>query len=360
MLVDADPEMNGGGRDKNSSAAARRAGQATIYDVAQMAGVSVGTASKALNGRGQLSTATRQRVLDAAAALEFRPNDLVRSLMRGRTFTVGLLTTDSYGRFSIPILQGIEDSLGPAEISVVLCDARDDAARERQYVHLLLAKQVDGLIVTARRIDMRPPVDLGRSALPIVYVFTQTSDSQAVCLLSHDIQGGRLATEHLLGHGRRRLAHVTGPAHFEAVRLRQQGMAQAMAVAGLELADDHARHGPWQAAWGYQAAGRLLEGDPSIDGIFCGSDLIALGVVDRVRERGQRVPQDIAIVGFDNWEIIATAARPALTTVDMNLHEMGRLAGTKLLALIAGHGEMGTTRVPCSLVVRDSCGPHAP
>jgi LacI family transcriptional regulator len=324
--------------------------------VAQEAGVSIGTVSKALNGRGQLSAATRERVLAAAARLEFRPNDLVRSLMRGRSFTVGLLTTDSYGRFSIPILQGIEDSLGPAQISVLLCDARDDAARERQYVDLLLAKQVDGIIVTARRIDPRPPIDLGRARVPVVYAFAQVAGPAAVCLLTDDTQGGRLATEHLLAQGRRRLAHVTGPQHFEAVRLRLRGMRLALAERGLSLPDDCALSGPWQAAWGYAAVHQLLDGDPGLDGLFCGSDLIALGAVDALRERGRRVPDDVAVVGFDNWEIIATAVRPPLTTVDMNLHELGRAAGARLLAMIEGQPAAGTLQFPCSMVVRASCG----
>jgi LacI family transcriptional regulator len=329
--------------------------------VAQEAGVSIGTVSKALNGRGQLSAATRRRVLEAAARLEFRPNDLVRSLMRGRSFTVGLLTTDSYGRFSIPILQGIEDSLGPAQISVLLCDARDDVERERQYIDLLLAKQVDGVIVTARRIDPRPPVELGRARVPVVYAFTQVDEPDALCLLTDDAQGGYLATQHLLALGRRRLAHITGPGHFEAVRLRLEGLRRALAEQGLALAEDRVFSGPWQAAWGYEAAQRLLDGDPRIDGIFCGSDLIALGVVDGLRQRGRRVPDDVAVVGFDNWEIIATAARPSLTTVDMNLHELGRAAGARLLAMIEGRRETGTVLLPCSLVVRGSCGTqHTP
>ncbi len=318
--------------------------------------MSIGTVSKALNGRGQLSTTTRQRVLDAAARLEFRPNDLVQSLMRGRTFTVGLLTTDSYGRFSIPIMQGIEDSLGAAQMSVFLCDARDDPLRERQYIDLVLAKQVDGIIVTARRIDPRPPIDLGRMAMPVVYAFAQAADPTALCLLTDDAQGGVLATEHLLSLGRRRLGHVTGPAHFLAARLRLDGMRRALLDHDTILADDRVFSGPWQSTWGYEAVQILLDRDPEIDGIFCGSDLIAMGVIDGLRERGRHVPDDVAVVGFDNWEIIATATRPPLTTVDLNLHELGRLAGLKLLAMIAGEQESGIVRVPCSLVVRGSSG----
>src|SRR5579884_1135490 len=119
----------------------------TIHDVARLANVTIGTVSKALNGRGHLRPETRDRVREAAEQLGFRPNDLVHSLLRGRTYTVGLITTDSYGRFSIPVLTGIEDALGAARISVFLCNAHDDPERERGHVDALLAKHVDGIIV---------------------------------------------------------------------------------------------------------------------------------------------------------------------------------------------------------------------
>jgi len=328
----------------------------TIYDVARAAGVAIGTASKALNGQGKLRPETRARVQDAAERLGFRPNDLAQSLLRGRSFTVGLLTTDSYGRFSIPLMQGIEDALGAARIAVFLCDARDDPARERHYIETLLSKKVDGIIVTARRTDPRPPLAVEASRIPVVYAYTQVTDDDALCLLPDDAQGGRLATEQLLLAGRRRLAHVTGPERFESVRLRREGMYQTLTAHDVAIPAARVLSGPWQEQWGYEAVARLFAADGRIDGIFCGSDQIARGVVDALRERGARVPDDVAVVGFDNWEIIAAATRPALTTVDMLLHALGRVAGLRLRAMIDGERESGVVRLPCRLVVRDSCG----
>ena len=132
--------------------------RATIRDVAALAGVSIGTASKALNGQGKLRAETRDRVAAAAAELGFTPNVLARGLLAGRTYTVGLITTDSFGRFSIPVMLGAENALGAGQISVFMCDTRDDPARERQYVDMLLRRQVDGLIVTGRRIEPRPSI----------------------------------------------------------------------------------------------------------------------------------------------------------------------------------------------------------
>lgn len=328
----------------------------TIRDVARAAGVAVGTASKALNGRGQLRDATRERVLAEAARLEFRPNDLVQSLLRGRTFTVGLLTTDYFGRFTMPLLAGIEDALGAAEILVFLCNIRDDPERERKVVASLLAKQVDGIIVTGRRTDPRPAIDLGRSQVPIVYANTRVDDPDMVCLLPDDAQGARLAVEHLIARDRKRIAHVTGPAHWEAVQQRRDAAAGTLAHHGLTLPDERILYGDWREGWGYEAVGRFLEADPSIDAIFCGSDTIARGVLDGLRERGQAVPDDVAVVGFDNWEIVAAAGRPPLTTVDLNLHDVGRCASERLLIMLDGESEPGTVRLPCNLVVRESTG----
>src|SRR5262245_11432728 len=148
----------------------------TIWDVAHAAGVSVGTVSKALNGRGQLREETRTLVRSAAERLGFRPNDLAQSLLRKRSFTVGLISTDAYGRFSIPVLQGIESALEPARISVFLCSAADDPVREQQHIDSLLAKRVDGIIVTGRRTDKRAALALGNAAVPVLYAFAQVAD----------------------------------------------------------------------------------------------------------------------------------------------------------------------------------------
>src|SRR4030088_511915 len=131
--------------------------RATIRDVAADAGGSIGTASQGLNGEGRLRPEPRQRAADAARRLGFAPNALAQALLAGRTYTVGMITTDSFGRFSIPVMLGAEDALGAGQISVFMCDTRDDPERERRYVEMLTGRRVDGLIVTGRRIEPRPP-----------------------------------------------------------------------------------------------------------------------------------------------------------------------------------------------------------
>jgi LacI family transcriptional regulator len=331
----------------------------TITDVARLAGVSPGTASKALNGRGGISADTATRVRQAADRLGYQPNALARGLLTGRSFTVGLITTDSFGRFSIPVMQGAEDALGPGRISVFLCDSRDDQIREQHYLRTLLERRVDGIIVTGRRQDPREPIGQGLPA-PVVYAMTHSTDPGDLSLIPDDEQGGTLAVHHLLSTGRTHIGHVTGPRRFKAALLRAAGAEKALAAAGLELAGGEPLFGEWTEEWGRQATDMLLRSQAHLDAIFCGNDQIARGVADALREAGRRVPDDVALVGFDNWEVMAESSRPPLTTVDMNLRELGRAAGERLLAAIEGRPSAGVQLLPCSLVVRESSRPRHP
>ena len=352
--------------------------RATIRDVAESAGVSIGTASKALNGQGKLRAETRERVMLAAERLGFAPNTLAQALLAGRSFTVGLITSDSFGRFSIPVMLGAEDALGSGQVSVFMCDTRDDPERERRYVEMLWARRVDGLIVTGRRIEPRPPVQ-ALPGIPVVYAMTQPAvgglaggsgagqgggragrdgvpgsgglQAGGGAVLPDDEGGGRAAAAHLLAVGRRRIAHVAGPERFLAARLRARGFAAALAEAGVPPCAE-TRFGEWSEHWGREAAGLLLADRP--DAIFCGSDQIARGVADTLRAVGRRVPDDVALVGFDNWLPMVKGALPSLTSVDPCLEEVGRVAATRLLAAIGGEHSDDVYRVPARLAIRES------
>jgi LacI family transcriptional regulator len=326
----------------------------TINDVAVRAGVSPGTASKALNGRGQLRSETRRRVVAAAEELGFHVNLLARNLLEGRTYTVGVLTTDSFGRFTIPVMLGAEDALGAGQISVLLCDGRGDRIREQHYVRTLLGRRVDGIIVTGRTTDPRP--SLGRDLpIPVVYARARSDDPDDLSVLHDDQQGAGLAIRHLLATGRRRIAHITGPERHLAARDRAEGTRAALEAAGEPLVLDQPLWGEWSERWGREAATILMRSGTAFDGIFCGSDQIARGVADALREAGRRVPEEVGLVGVDNWEVMAEGCRPPLTTIDLNLSELGHAAATKLLRAIEGHPlEKGVQLMPCRLVTRHS------
>ena len=332
---------------------ARNPKPVTLTDVARLAGVSVATASKALNGRDQVAPATRQRVIDAADRLAFSPNPLARGLIAGRTGTVGLITSDLVGRFVLPILMGAEDAFGAGQVNVFLCDARGDAIREQHHLRALLSRRVDGLIVVGERTDPRP--SLGpEMPVPVVYVYAPSDDPADLSLTPDNRGAARIAVEHLVGSGRTRIAHISGDPDYAAAQDRAVGTREALAAAGLELVGD-VMFSEWSEHWGRDAAALLLSRHPDVDAILCGSDQIARGVLDTARDLGRAVPDDIAVLGFDNWEVLTTNARPQLTSIDANLQQLGRTAAQRVFAALdgvdVGHG---TQYLPTRLVIRGS------
>ncbi|MBG0567961.1 LacI family DNA-binding transcriptional regulator [Actinoplanes aureus] len=326
---------------------------ATLHDVARLAGVSIATASKALNGRKHVSATTRAEVLEAAALLAYSPNTLARGLVAGRTGMVGLLTSDLEGRLSIPILMGAEDAFGADRTSVLLCDARGDAIREGHHLRTLLSRRVDGLIVVGARPDPRPSI--GRDLpVPVVYAYAPSADPDDLSLVSDNVTAGRMAIEHLTGLGRRTIAHITGDPTYGAAQDRAKGALAELAARGLPLAGDRVHFGAWTEAWGRSATRTLLAQHVAIDAVFAGSDQIARGVIDALHEEGLEVPRDVAVIGFDNWEIFATSSRPPLSSIDMNLETLGRVAAERLAAAFDGALGSGVEQIPCRLVPRES------
>ena len=313
------------------------------------------TTDIALNGQGKLRAETRDRVAAAARKLGFAPNVLARALLAGRTYSVGVITTDSFGRFSIPVMLGAEDALGAGQISVFMCDTRDDQNRERQYLEMLLSRRVDGLIVTGRRIEPRPSIGTGLG-IPVVYAMTQSLDSDEPAILPDDFGGGQMAARHFLNVGRSKVGHITGPERFLAARKRARGFCEAIASGGARFSPNDVLYGEWSERWDREGAHILLRSSSDVDAIFCGSDQIARGVADTLRLLGRRVPGDIALIGFDNWEPMVLGSEPPLTSIDMCLEDVGRTAAQHLLAAINDAPTHGVHMVPCRLVVRESTG----
>jgi LacI family transcriptional regulator len=326
--------------------------QVTLRDIAQLAGVSVATASKAINGKAEVSPDTRRRVLEVAERLSFTPNALARAILDGHTGTVGLLTHDLEGRFSLPILMGAEDAFGAGRASVLLCDSRGDAIREQHHLSTLLGRRVDGLIVVGSQTDARPP--LGRDLpVPVVYTYAPSADPADASVVPDNVTAGRIAVEHLLATGRRRIAHVSGDITYAAATDRAAGADAALADAGLERVGP-VRYGSWSEAWGRSTAAALLDQD--VDAVVCGSDQIARGVLDALHDRGVRVPDDVAVIGFDNWEPMIAGCRPALTSIDMNFQLMGRRAAERLFASQEGRDPGGVETITPRVIVRESTG----
>jgi LacI family transcriptional regulator len=331
--------------------ASRVARPATIRDVAAAAGVSVGTASKALNGRGKISAETRDRVLRAAKEFAFVPSILAQGLLAGRSFSVALITPGTFGRLCLQVMLGAQDALSVEQISVLMAEIRGDPRREQRYMQSFAARQVDGMIVAGRRPESVQALRAS-PARPVIHALGRAAQRGFSVL--PDVEGGaRMAAEHLLGTGRRRIAHITGPECQAAGRLGAAGFTAALKAAGVEQCGS-VMYGQWSESWGREAAGRLLPARP--DAIFCGSDQLARGAADTVRALGFRIPEDIAFVGSGNWAPAALGALPEFTSVDLCLEEVGRVAAAFLLAAIAGEKPEGVHRVPPRLAIRRSSG----
>lgn len=329
----------------------------TIRDVAQLAGVSPATVSKVLNDTPYVSDDARQRVLDAVQKLNYRPNIIARSLRKSYTATIGLITDDIEGVFTMAMMRGIEDAASEQAFSVFLCNSYGEMPREKRHLEALLAKQVDGVILMSGyqcHERSAPALDLGN--LPVAYLYQYTFDVPVPCIVPDDLGGGRIGTQHLLEAGRQRIGFINGPPHYEVTHARLQGYRKTLEAHGLTYDPALVRAGKWTETSGYELTHELMALTPRPDALFCASDIIAAGALDALHELGLAIPEDVAVVGFDN-RYFAAHQRPPLTTVALPFYEMGVLTGETLLHTIRKKKRSTDKHVvPCELIVRESCG----
>ncbi len=303
----------------------------TLSDVADAAGVSLSTASKALSGTDRISPKTRQLVKNMAIELGFRPNALARSFARGRSQTVGVLTQRASNVWSRVVLAGTALELGAADQAMLLYDARLNGPDMNESVLDLRARRIDGVIVIGVGTSERVLSISDLFEVPVVYAFMRTDNESDVTVTSDDAAIGRVAVNHLIQSGRRRIAHITGGTHDEAAITRAAGATDAMTAAGLEWATP-VRFDGWSEVWGETAARGVLDEVPDVDAIFCGSDAIGRGAERALLAAGRRVPDDVALIGVDNWErLMHEKFSRHLTTVEVGLEEIGRLAARHLI-----------------------------
>lgn len=305
----------------------------TLKDIAAVADVSVSTVSKVLNGLGRVSPETRQRILDTADRLDFRPNALAQFFATGRSHTVALLAQKASGTFSMPVILGIMSRLAKDDIAAVVYSAvEDDVSGRPENIRKLHARQIDGVIVVGDGNDRVFPSISRSLAAPVVYAFGVSDDPGDTAFIPDDRQAGRLAATHLLETGRTRIAHVTGSVASQAVQRRLEGVNEVLEASGMPLVFDGPLYGDWTRESGRRAAARILERRDEVDAIICGNDFIAMGLSDELTAAGMRVPDDIAIVGHDNWEQYIGDA-PFFTSVDPRLAAVGEAAAARLIEM---------------------------
>ncbi len=318
----------------------------TIFEVADLVGVSVATVSRAFND-GRISSETHRRVFEAAERLGYVPSSSARSLSMGRSLTMGVVIPDVTGPLYGQMLRGVNEMLGLAGYFAISAASGRDPARELKVLKTLKSRDVDALILIGSGVEGEA-LDLELAKLPPAVLVEREGNRVSVPVITLDnFKGGLIATRYLLGQGHTRVAHLAGPRR--AGSERHGGYARVLAEAGLPSGP--VANGGFTEPGGYMAMKVLLDRG-GFSAVFIASDRMAMGAYKALREAGLHVPRDVSVVGFDNLPFAAYLA-PALTTIRQPAFEMGRLAAEVALRSLRG-GESESYLLDCELVIRDS------
>lgn len=330
---------------------------ATIYDVSFLAGVSLATVSRVVNNTGKVSEKTRQKVHDAMAQLDYRPNTIAQSLASNRSNSVGVLVSQLDGPFYGPMMREVESALRAANKHVIIAAGHSDAAQEKEAVEFLLSRGCDALIVDAEILSNEYLQELCSGKTPVVLINRHVDGIEERCVHLNNLQGGLLASRHVLDHGHSRIAYISGPLFKLDARERLEGHKQALAEKGLEFDDALFFEGDFREEGGFEGMAALLERGVPFSAVVCANDQMASGAIALCLERGLRVPEDISFVGFDNIPFPRYIS-PKLTTVCNPIQDMGRMAANWVLKEVYDNREVSFHhRFEPELVVRESVQP---
>ncbi|WP_436787848.1 LacI family DNA-binding transcriptional regulator, partial [Yinghuangia sp. YIM S10712] len=333
----------------------------SIKEVARHAGVSVGTVSNVLNRPDRVAEATRNRVLDAIEHLGFVRNDSARSLRSGRTNALGLIVLDVANPFFTDVARGVEDVSSHTGSVVILCNSDDSVTKQETYLQVLQEQRVRGVLVTPAH-ESTLPIDALRSRGMAVVLLDRSGERPDLCSVAvDDVAGGQLATDHLIAAGHETFAFVSGPLTIRQCDDRRNGMRRALRAAGLRLGSStrDVLVPAMNARSGAEAARRLLAGgrENLPRAVLCANDLLAMGFMREMLRAGVRIPEDLALVGYDDIEFAAASAIP-ITSIRQPTYQLGQTAAELLLDECENadtHAHQQVTFQP-ELVVRESSG----
>ncbi len=324
----------------------------TIQDIARLAGVGVGTVSRVLNAHPNVSAKTREKVSAIIEALQYRPNSAAQHLRTQETNVIALVTDEiATTPFAVGVVEGAQRTAWERGKLLFIANTGGDVAREKAMLENLLSRQVDGVIYAAmyfRRVA--PPPLLHEVPTVLLNCF---SDEGFVCVVPDEAGAGYRATEALLERGHRRIALINMRGEF-AAPARHKGYTQALAKFGVPYEECYVVEGDWTATGGYDITRRVMALPTPPTAIFCGNDRTAMGVYNALAELSLNVPHDVAVIGFDNQEVISAYLRPALTTVALPHAEMGRWAVNYLTGTNQATGPPLCHKLPCPLISRHS------
>ncbi len=325
----------------------------TIADVANRAGVSAQTVSRVINNKGEISAETRERVLTVIQELGYRPNRIARSLATQQTYTIGLVIPDIANPFFSELTRGAEDAAWEMGYNVLLCNTVETDQREKSSLHLLEETRVDGVIVCSSRQDDDQLFPVLRSFPAAVLVNRIAPAEVAGVVRTDDHLGGRMAVQHLLAGGRRKIAFLAGPHRSHSGVERLRGGMEVLHENGMEICENWQIFGAPKRKAGYEAVINLLQLHPEINAIICHNDLMAVGALQACTELGLSVPGDIALVGFDDT-VYSRVVCPPLTTIGVSKVELGMAAARMLFERIQGTCHRNEVVFEPKLIIRGS------
>lgn len=341
-----------------AAARVRSGGRPTLEEVAARAGVGRGTASRVINGSPRVSAHTREAVEAAVAELGYVPNRAARALAGNRTDAIALVVPEPETRFFAEpyfsdIVRGVGAALADTDMQLLLTLVGSDRER-RRLAQYLTAHRVDGVLLVSVHAGDPLPDLLEQLGMPAVMSGRRSAHEKLAAVDSDNFQGARSAVDHLISRGRRAIATITGHLDVYGAQRRLDGYRHAVAAAGLEPDERLIAPADFSEGGGAQAMRDLLSRRPDVDAVFAASDVMAAGARQVLREAGRRIPDDVALIGFDD-SAVARHMDPALTSVRQPIEEMGRMMASVLLEEIAGDNEERRQIVlPTELVVRDS------
>lgn len=326
----------------------------TILDVAEAAGVSIATVSRVLSGKGGVSAALADKVRQAAADLNFKPNRVARGLRRQHTQTIGVLVTDIQNPFFTSVLQSIEAILEPSGYVMLLCNSDEQPGREKIHLTTLQAEGVAGVIIAPTRSEAgryQPVIDNGT---PIVLIDREVPDLRTDNVVINNQDAASSAVNHLLGLGHKKIGLIAGPAHATTSTIRKKGYLQALRDAGIPIMNEYIQAADYKQCGGYEAMGRLLNLPDRPTAVIVLNNLMTLGALQSIQEHRLSVPGDVALLGFDDlpW---AACLQPPLTVIAQPTYALGEAAAQLLVDRIHNPNRpFRKIMLEASLIVRAS------
>jgi len=306
----------------------------SIKDVAKEAGVSIATVSRVLNDIDVVNEDTKKKVLDAIKKLGYRPNIVARSLKTQKTSTIGILIPDIASQFYPDIVRGAEDVTNIYDYNIILCNSDFDVEKEKEYLRVLKEKMVDGVIYISSSLNEEILDLINELDLKTVLVETKDKEGRLPSVTIDNISASYEGTKYLIDLGLNNLAFIgVNEENMNAWGERYIGFVNALKDAGLEVDEELCYFKNLTVKTGYQAIQRFTENNKKFDGIVCASDEIAMGVINALREKGIKVPEDVTVIGFNN-NILGEIFYPKLTTISQPSYDMGSVAVRMLIKIL--------------------------